>query len=101
MTPRTSRSGVRTSRLSKIERGEIRITIDTVAKVAHGLAVGMLDVLTFPEEDDVQRWVDLTRHLSPEQLEVLQRTSKEVPVAELKLSVVDVNCRVERGRGAA
>jgi transcriptional regulator with XRE-family HTH domain len=75
----SKKSGVRTSRLLKIERGEIRITIDTVAKLANGLAVEMFDVLTFPEEDDLQRLVDLTRHLSPEQLDALQRKLESLP----------------------
>jgi transcriptional regulator with XRE-family HTH domain len=75
----SKKSGVRTSRLLKIERGEIRITIDTVAKLANGLAVEMFDLVTFPEEDDVQRLVDLTRHLSPEQLDALQRKLESLP----------------------
>jgi transcriptional regulator with XRE-family HTH domain len=67
------RSGVPTAHLSYIERGFVVIEVGTVAKLAHGLAVQMFDLLTFPEEDDFQRFVDLMRHSSPEELAQLER----------------------------
>ena len=49
--------------LSNLERGLARPTIHTLKVLADRLEVSVLDLLTFPEQGDRQKLVDLTRHL--------------------------------------
>jgi transcriptional regulator with XRE-family HTH domain len=50
--------------LSNIERGLARPTIYTLKVLADRLEVKMLDLVTFPEEDERQRLIDATRRMS-------------------------------------
>lgn len=59
--------------LSTIEKGLAVPTASTIAVLSEGLEVLPLDLLTFPEEDERQRLVDLTRKLSPSQLRAITR----------------------------
>ncbi|MDI3283772.1 helix-turn-helix transcriptional regulator [Polyangium sp. 15x6] len=49
--------------LSNLERGLARPTIHTLRVLAERLEVDVLDLLTFPEQGDRQKLVDLTRYL--------------------------------------
>lgn len=49
--------------LSNLERGLARPTIHTLKVLAERLEVDVLDLLTFPDQGDRQKLVDLTRHL--------------------------------------
>jgi transcriptional regulator with XRE-family HTH domain len=49
--------------LSDIERGLARPSLMTLQHIAEHLGVALLDLVTFPEEDDRQRLVDASRHL--------------------------------------
>ncbi|MDC3959560.1 helix-turn-helix domain-containing protein [Polyangium jinanense] len=49
--------------LSNLERGLARPTIHTLRVLAERLEVDVLDLLTFPDQGDRQKLVDLTRHL--------------------------------------
>lgn len=50
--------------LSDVEKGLARPTVETLQAIADRLEVALLDVVTFPDEDDRQRLVDRTRRLS-------------------------------------
>jgi len=50
--------------LSNIERGLARPTIYTLKVLADRLEVKLLDLVTFPDEDDRQRLIDATRRMS-------------------------------------
>lgn len=50
--------------LSDLERGLTRPTVATLAVLAEGLEVSLLDLVTFPDESDRQRLVDRSRQLS-------------------------------------
>src|SRR5262245_29857763 len=49
--------------LSSLERGLVMPTIQTLQVLADRLGVLLLDLVTFPESDERQRVVDLTRRL--------------------------------------
>lgn len=51
--------------LSDIEKGLARPTLETLRKIAERLEVDLLDLVTFPEEDERHRLVDRTRLLTP------------------------------------
>ncbi|WP_437972242.1 helix-turn-helix transcriptional regulator [Sorangium sp. So ce260] len=50
--------------LSNIERGLVRPTIQTLQVLADRLGVLLLDLVTFPEDDDRQKLIDRTRSFS-------------------------------------
>jgi transcriptional regulator with XRE-family HTH domain len=50
--------------LSDVEKGLARPTVETLAAIAERLDVKLLDLLTFPDEDDRQLLVDRTRSLT-------------------------------------
>lgn len=50
--------------ISNVERGLVRPNIHTLKRLADGLGVLMLDLVTFPKRGLRQRLVDLTRSLS-------------------------------------
>nr|WP_169508736.1 helix-turn-helix transcriptional regulator [Polyangium aurulentum] len=50
--------------LSNIERGLARPTIYTLKVLADRLEVKLLDLVTFPDEDERQRLIDATRRMS-------------------------------------
>ena len=50
--------------LSDVERGLARPSVETLQAIADRLEVSLLDLVTFPEQDDRQRLVDRTRQLS-------------------------------------
>lgn len=57
--------------LSTIERGLAIPTAKTLAKLAEGLDLSPLDLLTFPEESEREKLIDLTRGLSSSQIQVM------------------------------
>jgi transcriptional regulator with XRE-family HTH domain len=50
--------------LSDVEKGLARPTVETLAAIADRLDLKLLDLVTFPDEDDRQRLVDRTRSLT-------------------------------------
>ena len=50
--------------LSDVEKGLARPTVETLAAIAERLDVRLLDLVTFPDEDDRQRLVDQTRRMT-------------------------------------
>lgn len=50
--------------LSDIEKGRARPTVKTLAAIAARLDVQLLDLVTFPADDERQRLVDRTRRLT-------------------------------------
>jgi transcriptional regulator with XRE-family HTH domain len=50
--------------LSDVEKGLARPTVETLKAIADRLEVALLDLVTFPDEDERQRLVDQTRRLS-------------------------------------
>lgn len=50
--------------LSDVEKGLARPTVETLAAIADRLDVRLLDLVTFPDEDDRQRLVDRTRRMT-------------------------------------
>jgi transcriptional regulator with XRE-family HTH domain len=50
--------------LSDIERGLARPSVATLKDIASFLGVALLDLVTFPADDERQTLVDRTRHLS-------------------------------------
>lgn len=67
--------------LSDVEKGLARPTVETLAKIADRLEVALFDIVTFPDEDDRQRLVDCTRHLSKG---TVRKLLKETSGAEKK-----------------
>lgn len=59
--------------LSDLERGLTRPTIATLQAIAGRLGVALLDLVTFPEEDDRQRLVEALRTLPEREIERLVR----------------------------
>jgi transcriptional regulator with XRE-family HTH domain len=62
--------------LSSLEKGLVRPTIQTLKAIADGLGVAILDLVTFPEEDERQRLVDATRYLRTGQIRVLMQEAE-------------------------
>lgn len=50
--------------LSDVEKGLARPTVQTLQAIADRLDVPLLDLVTFPDQDDRQRLVDRTRRLA-------------------------------------
>jgi len=50
--------------MSDVERGLARPTVDTLAAIAERLEVKLLDLVTFPDEDERELLVDRTRQLT-------------------------------------
>lgn len=50
--------------LSDVERGLARPTVETLQAIADRLEVALLDLVTFPDEDERQLLVDRTRRLA-------------------------------------
>jgi transcriptional regulator with XRE-family HTH domain len=67
--------------LSNIERGLARPTVQTLQVLADRLGVLLLDLVTFPEADDRQRVIDLTRTLPKGPLRKLLRELSQEPAA--------------------
>jgi transcriptional regulator with XRE-family HTH domain len=69
--------------LSNIERGLARPTIYTLKVLADRLEVRMLDLVTFPDEDERQRLIDATRRMSRGTIRKILKeeaaTAKKVP----------------------
>jgi transcriptional regulator with XRE-family HTH domain len=59
--------------LSSIEQGLAAITIETVDRIAHGLALAPLHLLAFPKEDEYARVVELLRKLPKGELSRVRR----------------------------
>lgn len=62
--------------LSSIERGLVRPTVHTLHALAQALDLAMLDLVTFPDEDDRQALVDATRFMSPPQVQATLRYAR-------------------------
>lgn len=63
--------------LSDVEKGLARPTVETLQAVADRLEVALLDVVTFPDEDERQRLVDRTRRLSKGTVRKLLKETSE------------------------
>jgi len=50
--------------LSDVEKGLARPTVETLAAIAERLEVKLLDLVTFPDEDERARLVDRTRRMT-------------------------------------
>jgi transcriptional regulator with XRE-family HTH domain len=59
--------------LSDVEKGLARPTVQTLQAIADRLDLSLLDLVTFPDEDDRQRLVDRTRRLSKGTIKKLLR----------------------------
>ncbi|MDI3291991.1 helix-turn-helix domain-containing protein [Polyangium sp. 15x6] len=59
--------------LSSIEQGLAAITIETVERIATALGVSPFCVITFPEDDELDRLADLARKLSKGDLRKLRK----------------------------
>lgn len=72
--------------LSNIERGLARPTIYTLKVLADRLEVKLLDLVTFPDEDDRQRLIDATRRMSRGAIRKILKeeaaTPKKAPAAK-------------------
>lgn len=58
--------------LSNLERGLVRPTVNTLQALADRLGVKLLDLVTFPEEDDRSALIDATRFAVREDLRALR-----------------------------
>lgn len=65
--------------LSNLERGLAVPTVQTLQAIADRLGVDLLDLVTFPDHDDRQRLVDLTRRMTPGTIRRLLRESVSPP----------------------
>ncbi|HMY17863.1 MAG TPA: helix-turn-helix domain-containing protein [Polyangium sp.] len=59
--------------LSSVEHGLASITVQTISRLAKGLGVPSLYLLTFPDEDDRDHVVELVRKLPPQEVAKLRR----------------------------
>jgi transcriptional regulator with XRE-family HTH domain len=64
--------------LSDIEKGLARPTLETLRNIAERLEVDLLDLVTFPDEDERQRLVDRTRSLTKGAIRRLLRETAPV-----------------------
>ena len=69
--------------LSTLERGLARPTIQTLQSLAERLEVKLLDLVTFPEEDDRARLIAETRGMSAAEI---RRLLKEARASSKKSS---------------
>jgi transcriptional regulator with XRE-family HTH domain len=65
--------------LSDIEKGLARPTLATLSALADRLGVALLDLVTFPDEDERQALVDRSRRAPPE---MIRRWLHEGPVPD-------------------
>jgi transcriptional regulator with XRE-family HTH domain len=65
--------------LSDVEKGLARPTVETLGAIAERLGVRLLDLVTFPDEDDRQRLVDRTRHLPAGTIRKLLKETAPAP----------------------
>ena len=63
--------------LSTLERGLARPTIQTLQVIADRLEVKLLDLVTFPEEDDRARLIDRTRTMSAAEVRRLLKNRRK------------------------
>ncbi len=59
--------------LSSVEHGLASITVQTISRLAKGLGVPALYLLTFPDEDDRDHVVELARKLPSQEVAKLRR----------------------------
>lgn len=71
--------------LSDVERGLTRPTVSTLKVLADRLGIALLDLVTFPEDDERQRVIWALRDLSPEELQEL--ATRYAPLPSEPLSV--------------
>jgi transcriptional regulator with XRE-family HTH domain len=62
--------------LSTLERGLARPTIQTLKALADRLEVKLLDLVTFPDEDDRAKLIDRTREMSASEIRRLLKQSR-------------------------
>ncbi len=70
--------------LSSVEHGLAAITTQTIARLAKGLEVPPLYLLTFPAEDDRDHVVELLRKLQPRDLTKLRKELQKTVQAAAK-----------------
>lgn len=75
-------AGISDKYLSEVERGECKVSVEVLNKVASGLHIGLHDLVNFENQESRQdredQLVDLIKNASDEQLVVLQRVIKAV-----------------------
>ena len=69
-------SGQSKGYISDIEHGLARPTVATLRKIADHLGVLLLDLVTFPDEDDRQRLTDALRAAEPAQIRKITKAVK-------------------------
>ena len=60
----------------RLERGLARPTIQTPQAIAERLEAKLLDLVTFPDEDERAKLVDRTRHMSTAEIRRLMKQSR-------------------------
>jgi transcriptional regulator with XRE-family HTH domain len=65
--------------LSDVEKGLARPTVETLAAIAERLEIKLLDLVTFPDEDERQLFVDRTRRLTKGSVRRLLRETAPAP----------------------
>jgi transcriptional regulator with XRE-family HTH domain len=68
LTQLAERSGISKGSLSSIERGLAMITLSTASKIARGLGIQLMFLVTFPEDGPIEALVDALREVSAEEL---------------------------------
>lgn len=75
-------AGISDKYLSEVERGECKVSVEVLNKVASGLHIDLHDLVNFESQtsrqDREDQLVDLIKNASDEQLVVLQRVIKAV-----------------------
>ena len=69
-------SDISKGHLSDIENGRVRVTSHTLAVLADGLEIDLLDLVTFPDDDLRHELVDLTRGMTEGQLKTLLEVAR-------------------------
>lgn len=65
--------------LSDVEKGLARPSVETLNAIAARLGVALLDLVTFPDQDERQRLVDRTRRLTPGTIRKLLKETASAP----------------------
>ena len=67
------KTGIPKGHLSSLENGRVVMRLHTAEKLAKGLDLKLLDIFTFPEQDNRQRLVDAMRNAPPHELAALEQ----------------------------
>ena len=80
------RSEMSKGHLSNVERGLVVVDIRTLQKLARGLDVRLHDLLIFPEEERLLRFIDALRNAPPGALPALENTLNQFSADNSKTS---------------